>query len=53
MVSVSVNIDVVYIMQTLGGCVSVEVHIDIVIIMATIGEVCVICWVSLGPSGPG
>lgn len=41
MVSVSVNIDVVYIMQTLGGCVSVEVHIDIVIIMATIGEVCV------------
>ena len=40
-------------MPTLGGGVSVEVHIDIVIIMATIGEVCVICWVSLGPSGPG
>ena len=49
MVSVSVNIDVVYIMQTLGGCVSVEVHIDIVIIIW--GGMCNLLGF-FGPFGP-
>ena len=39
--------------QQLGGCKSVGVYIGIVYIMPTIGGICVICWVSLGPSGPG
>ena len=38
--------------QQLGGCISVGVYIGIVYIMSTIGGICVICWVSLGPSGP-
>ena len=49
MVSVSVNIDIVYIMPTLGGGVSVEVHIDIVIIIW--GGMCNLLGF-FGPFGP-
>ena len=37
----------------LGGCMSVGVYIGIVYIMPTIGGICVSCWLSVGPWGPG
>ena len=35
------------------GCMSVDFYIGIVYIMPKIGGICVSCWVSVGPSGPG
>ena len=39
--------------QQLVGCISVEIYIWIVYIMPKNWGICVICWVSFGPSGPG
>ena len=57
---VGVYIDIAYMhiciyisCQQLGGCISIGVYIGIVYIKPTIGGICVICWVSFGPSGPG